>query len=94
MKNANYQNLTRRIVDFKKLNDALLHLLVTKYPDGFGDSDIVSFRNQYNETIECVEVKTDDTIYLVKVSKRLVVAMEDYEEGDEEINFDMDSSED
>lgn len=85
MKSTNHQNLKRVIVDFKKLSSAILDLLVIKYPDGFGDSDIISFKNQHNETIECVEVRTEDTIYLVKVSKRLVGAMEDFD-GDDEVN--------
>jgi len=85
MKSTNHQNLKRVIVDFKKLSSDILDLLVIKYPDGFGDSDIISFKNQHNETIECVEVRTEDTIYLVKVSKRLVGAMEDFD-GDDEVN--------
>ncbi|HZW62023.1 MAG TPA: hypothetical protein VFF15_00100 [Flavobacteriaceae bacterium] len=77
MKRVN-DNLKRVIVDFKKLTAEILELLVEKYPDGYDDSDIVTFRNLQNEIIEAVEVRTDDTIYLVKVGKRLVQAMEDY----------------
>ena len=90
MRSANHQNLKRVIVDFKKLSNAILDLLVMKYPDGFGDSDIIAFKNQYNETIECVEVRTEDTIYLVKVSKRLVGAMEDFNSDDEVHDEEMD----
>jgi len=32
--------------------------------------------------VECVEVRTEDTAYLVKVSKRLVMAMEDFDDSD------------
>ncbi len=77
------QNLKRVIVDFSKLNDDILNLLVIAYPDGYGDKNIISFKNQHNEIIDCVEVRTDDTIYLVKVSKRLVVAMKDFEIDDD-----------
>ncbi len=35
--------------------------------------------------MECVEVRTDDTVYLVKVSKRLVAAMEDHDLEDVDI---------
>ena len=77
------RNLRRVIVDYSKLNDNILNLLVTAYPDGYGDKNIISFKNQHNEIIECVEVRTDDTIYLVKVSKRLVVAMKDFEMDDD-----------
>ena len=74
--------MRRVIVDYQKLNEDILNLLVDKFPDGYGDSDIISFRNAKNEVIEAVEVKTDDTIYLVKVGYRLVKAMEDF--GDDE----------
>ena len=63
--------MKRVIVDYKKLNPNILNLLVQKFPDGYADNDIILFRNQYNEAIEAVEVKTDEIIYLVKISKRL-----------------------
>jgi DNA-directed RNA polymerase subunit delta len=81
--------MIRKIVDYKKLNEDILNLLVEKFPDGYDEADIISFRNVQNEIIEAVEVRTEDTIYLVKVGKRLVQAMEDF--GDDDV--DEDSSE-
>ena len=86
MKTSRNAHLKRVIVDYKKLNNDILDLLVTKYPDGYNDEDIITFRNAQNEIVECVEVKTEDTLYLVKVSKRLVIAMEDHDEDDESNN--------
>lgn len=77
-------NLKRVIVDFKKLTPDILSLLVERYPDGYDDDDIISFRNAKNEIIEAVEVVTNDTKYLVKVSAKLVVTMENYDEDDYE----------
>ncbi len=94
MKKTNDQHLKRVIVDFKKLNKDILDLLVTKYPDGFGDDDIISFKNQNNETIECVEVKTEDTKYLVKFSTRLVTVMQDHDMEEEERYEDEENTED
>ena len=74
--------MKRVIVDYKKLNSSWLDMLVEKYPDGYGDGDIISFRNAQGEWVECIEVTTEDTMYLVKVSKRLTTAMEDYEVED------------
>ncbi len=85
--------MRRIIVDYSKLNDELLARLVEAYPSGYDASDIIIFRNAQNEVIECVEVRTEDTVYLVKVSKRLVAAMEDYELDDDDDN-DSDESED
>jgi hypothetical protein len=82
-------HLKRVIVDFKKLTPEILALLVQKYPDGYGDDQIISFKNLKNELIEAVEVTTEDTKYLVKVSTKLAVTMENYDEDDYE-DFDDD----
>ena len=82
--------MKRLIVDYKKLNKDILDLLVEKFPDGYDDSDIITFRNLKNEVVEAVEVRTEDTIYLVKVGTRLIQAMEDY--GDDDSNSGEDSS--
>jgi len=76
--------MKRVIVDYKKLTDNILNLLVVKYPDGYNDSDIIVFKNASNETVEAVEVKTDDTIYLVKVSVNLEQSMVDHMDEDED----------
>ena len=78
--------MIRKIVDYQKLNEDILNLLVEKFPDGYSDKDIIAFRNAQNEYIEAVEVRTEDTTYLVKVGKRLVQAMEDFED-DEDANL-------
>ena len=77
-------NLKRVIVDFKKLTPEILSLLVEKYPDGYDDDNIITFKNANNEIVEAVEVTTKDTKYLVKVSTKLQVTMENYDEEDYE----------
>lgn len=77
-------NLKRVIVDFKKLTPEILALLVEKYPDGYDDDHVISFKNANNEIVEAVEVSTEDTKYLVKVSTKLAVTMENYDEDDYE----------
>ena len=73
-------HLNRVIVDFKKLTPEVLKLLVDKYPDGYDDRNIISFRNGQGERIEAVEVLTADTKYLVKISAKLEYTMENYDE--------------
>lgn len=84
MKSSNNPNLNRVIVDFKKLTPEILALVVAKFPDGYDDRHIITFRNAKNELIEAVEIITEDTKYLVKVSARLEKVMEDYDEDDYE----------
>ncbi len=75
--------MKRVIVDYAKLTNEILNLLVEKFPDGYDDSDVIRFRNAKNELIEAVEVKTEDTIYLVKISTKLADRIENYDEDDE-----------
>lgn len=81
--------MKRILIQYKKLTPDILDLLVKKYPDGYNDSDIVTFRNAKNELIEAVEVKTDDTIYLVKVSEKLEQRMDTFlDEDEDEVQID------
>lgn len=74
--------MKRVIVDFKKLTPEILSLLVEKYPDGYDDDHIISFKNAKGETVDAVEVRTEDAIYLVKVSTRLENTMANFDEDD------------
>jgi hypothetical protein len=85
--------VNRIIVDYKKLTPEILNLLVEKFPDGYGIRDVIKFTNPKGQYVEAVEVRTDDTIYLVKISDELVDSMDKYEEEEEEdviINDDLD----
>ncbi|AFU70456.1 hypothetical protein P700755_003883 [Psychroflexus torquis ATCC 700755] len=84
--------MKRIIIDYKKLTPEILSLLVQKYPDGYDDRDVLVFKNSKNDTVEAVEVKTEDTIYLVKISTRLEDTMikfdvENYEVEEMDMNF-------
>ncbi len=80
--------MKRVIVDFKKLTPEILSLLVEKYPFGYDDEDIISFKNLKGELIEAVEVRKDDDIYLVKVSSKLVNTMANFDEDDyDDVDF-------
>ena len=72
--------MKRVIVDYAKLTNEILTLLVDRFPDGYDDSDIIRFKNAKNEAIEAVEVRTEDTIFLVKVSTKLAENFDDEDE--------------
>ena len=59
--------------------------MVEKFPDGYDDNNIISFRNAKGEKIEAVEIRADDTIYLVKIGKKLQQAIQEHEDDE---NFD------
>ena len=82
--------MKRVIVDYAKLTNDILTLLVEKFPDGYEDDDVIRFKNAQSELIEAVEVRTEDTIYLVKISKKVATRMENFED-DEDIDVDSDT---
>jgi hypothetical protein len=62
--------MLRRLIDYKKLDHQLANLLIDTYPHGYGDEDIV----------EAVQLRTPDSLYLVKISKSLSNFIANFEE--------------
>ena len=84
--------MKRTIIDYKKLTPELLNKLVEMFPYGYNDEDIIRFKNAQGELIEAIEIKTDDTDYLVKVSKGLATSIENFDEDsfeDDELDIDL-----
>lgn len=77
-----HAHLNKVLIDFKKLTPEVLKLTVEKFPDGYDNEDIISFRNSQGQLIEAVEVITEDTKYLVKISEKLEHTMANYDESD------------
>ena len=75
--------MKRIIVDYSKLTNEILNLLVEKFPEGYDDSNIIRFKNHKDEAVEAVEVRTEDTIYLVKISTKLSERMINFDEDDD-----------
>ncbi|WP_435313410.1 hypothetical protein [Cellulophaga fucicola] len=63
--------MLRKIVDYKKLDHTVAAKLIESYPHGYGDGDIIIFKNSKGESIEAVEVKTEEIVYMVRISKSL-----------------------
>ena len=73
--------MLRRLIDYKKLDHELANLLIDTYPHGYGDEDIINFKNQHGDIVEAVELRTPDTLYLVKISKSLSNFIANFEEN-------------
>jgi len=82
--------MKRIIVDYTKLTNEILDLLVIKYPDGYNFKDIITFKNARDEYVKAVEVRTDEIIYLVKISSKLEEKMDDYQEDNLDEGFLLD----
>ncbi|MBW8241525.1 hypothetical protein K1F50_01850 [Muricauda oceani] len=72
--------MKRILIDYKKLSHEVAAKLIDYYPDGYGDDDIITIKKPNGEVIEAVEVRTEDTIYLVKISKSLSNFIANFEE--------------
>ena len=80
--------MKRIIVGFEKLTPNILNLFVERFPDGYGDSDIIEFKNSTGETIQAVELKSTDTIYLIKIGKKINQIIQEFEDEQSELNED------
>jgi len=79
--------MKRVIIDYRKLTPEILALLSNKFPDGYSDNDIITFSIPNKDVVEAVEIKTSDTIYLVKVGSKLRDSMNDFlEDSDETVS--------
>lgn len=72
--------MLRKLIDYKKLDHDLAALLIETYPDGYGDDDIITFKNASGELVEAVELQTANTLYLVKISKSLANFISTFED--------------
>ncbi|NDV42838.1 hypothetical protein [Flagellimonas sediminis] len=86
--------MKRILIDYKKLDHKVAAILIDSYPDGYGDDDIITIKKPDGEILEAVEVRTEDTIYLVKISKSLSHFISNFEETIErELNKDLEPEE-
>ena len=76
------------IVGFEKLTPEILNLFLERYPDGYGygDNDIIEFKNGTGETIQAVELKSADTVYLIKIGKKMNQIIQEFEDEQSELN--------
>lgn len=82
-------NKRRVIVDYKNITQDLLQLLTDTYPEGYED-DTITFTNAKGERVEAVQLETEDTKYLVKVSAQLDRKVEVFiDEQDDDSEEDM-----
>ncbi len=81
--------MKRIIIDYKKLTSEMAGLLLERYPEGYGDEDLIAFKNHRGEWIEAVELQTPEALYLVKIGKSLTDLLAAFEEADLEDNETM-----
>ena len=73
--------MRRVLIDYKKLDREVAALLIDLYPHGYGDEDIIVLKKPNGDIIEAVEVRTADTLFLVKISKSLSNFIANFDES-------------
>jgi DNA-directed RNA polymerase subunit delta len=84
--------MIRRIIDYSKLTDEVLSLLSIKFPEGIDEDAIFTIENSKGERLRVVEVRDEESIFLVKVSTKMEAAIENFEEDDETFEMEDDAS--
>lgn len=63
--------MKRIIKDFKSTPSEILSLISTQYPFGYDESHLVNFINSKGEYFHALEIKTPDSVYLIKQDRNL-----------------------
>lgn len=76
--------MKRIIKDYKNITPELLDILNNRYPEGIDEDDLITFTNHLNEKVKAVEIRYDDDIYLIKVSKQLADKMDEASDDEDD----------
>ena len=74
--------MKRVIVDYANAHSELLSKIDELYAPSYQFDKFITFKSSDGKTRKCIEIKLNDTIYLVKISSQLEKKMEDYSEDD------------
>jgi len=69
----------------------IIKLLVEKYPDGYGYSDIVNYKDPFGNLIKVVQVDNSKTQFNVKIGSYLDGLMEIFENNEIEDDLFLES---
>ncbi len=76
-------NKKRLIKDFEKLDKEILEQIKLTYPDGFSQH-LIQFTNREGRLVSALPFETDETIYLVRMTRleaqEIIFEDEDYNE--------------
>jgi len=67
-KTINCFDIKKVKVDFRYVTPELVSKIVTAYPKGFVNSDVITFSRTVSKDVEMVKLEIDDVLYLIKKS--------------------------
>jgi len=83
-------NKPRLVKDYEKLTEKIRDQIKLRYPEGF-IHHLISFTNKEGASVSAVPFETDDTYYLVRMTKQeaAILVEEDDDFSKEEIKLDF-----
>ncbi|MBI9056877.1 hypothetical protein L3049_11225 [Labilibaculum sp. DW002] len=70
--------MKRVIKDYKSIGINLIQLLIKNFPDGIYEDDLISISKPNGDKINVIELKTEDTIYLIKMNQELQTTIDSF----------------
>lgn len=74
--------MKRIIKDYRSITEEQLKLIADHYPEGIDSENLISFVNAKGEYVKALEVRTEDTIYLFKISAEMIAKIDDFTDDD------------
>ncbi|MGB2135891.1 MAG: hypothetical protein ACPHYG_07845, partial [Flavobacteriales bacterium] len=74
--------MKRIIKNYTNITEGHIALIKAEYPDGFGDEDVNTLSLPDGKYIRCLEIKTEDTIYLFRIDSEMIEMLEEATDDD------------
>ena len=69
--------MKRIIKNYTNITEAHIALITAEYPDGFGEEDVRTLSLPEGKFIRCLEIKTEDTVYLFRIDIEMIEMLEE-----------------
>jgi hypothetical protein len=86
--------MKRIIKNYTNIAEVHIALITAEYPDGFGDEDVRTLSLPDGKYIRCLEIKTEDTIYLFRIDSEMIEMLEEATDDDFGIDVEGEESDD
>lgn len=83
--------MNRIIKNYTNITAKHIALITDRYPEGFGDEELTTLSMPDGKYLRCLEVRTEDTIYLFRIDSEMIEKLE--EATDSDFGIDLDEAE-
>ena len=80
--------MNRIIKNYTNITEKHIALITDSYPEGFGDDDLTTLSMPDGKYLRCLEVRTEDTIYLFRIDSEMIEKLEEATDSDFDIDLD------